>query len=84
MQQRTLSKNSTPSTSFQAAKVVLGIIPITAYNDHLYQLRSLFSRSKVYAMEILNNPMATPSEITVFQKVICSNFIRSSTAIVVA
>lgn len=36
------------------------------------------SRKRVMAIDILSNPRAMPSAKTVFQKVICSNFILSS------
>ncbi len=51
---------------------------MTANNDHRYHLRSLFSRSKLIAIDTLSKPSAKPSEKTVFQNVIRSNLILSS------
>lgn len=55
---------------------------MTPYSDHLYQVRSLASRSSVIATDILSSPSATPSEKTVFQNDMCSNLVRSSTEMV--
>ena len=75
-------RNSSVSKINHSAKGSKNQLPMTAYSDHLYQLRSLLRLNKLKAMEIRRKPIAKPSDRTVFQNVICSNRCLSSIGIV--